>query len=279
MELWYLHVYTIYGCYVCYTSTCRILSLLSWNIDGLDERDLEERTTAVCQTILLKQPHVVFLQEVIHSTLHLLQQKLKTKYHFFAPSSPPAHYFVVILVKQDSSGTDLVPGSLTTHSFPGSRMGRQLIELPLTFHGVDCLFLTSHLESMKDHSVERKAQLRAAFDAMLKGRGQGRACVFGGDLNVSEAEIKSVGVPEGVFDAWQACGSNIETKFTWDLKGNDNLNWSYPNRPQARYDRVFYTSPSGTLGARVFELVGQDRLHDCRRFPSDHWGIWVEFDT
>ena len=254
---------------------CRALRLLSWNIDGLDERDLDERTTAVCQTILLKQPHVVFLQEVIGPTLSILQQKLP-KYSIFAPTVPPEHYFVVILVKRDR---DLVPGSLACHSFPGSRMGRQLIKLPLSFSGVDYLLLTSHLESMKDYSAERKAQLRATFDAMVRARGEGKICIFGGDLNVREAEVKSVKVPDGVIDAWEACGSDKESKFTWDLKTNDNLNWPYPGRPQARYDRVYCTSPTGRLRPTNFELVGQDRLHNCNRFPSDHWGMWVEFDA
>ena len=258
---------------------CRSLLLLSWNIDGLDERDLEERTTAVCQTILLKQPHVVFLQEVIHQTLKILQQKLKTKYHFFVPSNPPVHYFVAVLVKKDASG-GLVPGSHTSHSFPGSRMGRQLLEVPLSFRGVDYIFLTSHLESLKDSSAERKAQLKAAFEVMVKAGKEWKACVFGGDLNIRDAELKSVGIPEGIADAWQACGSDPESKFTWDVKNNDNLDWRYPNRPQARYDRVFFTTGgSGRLQPRLFELVGQDRLHNCGRFPSDHWGIWVEFET
>ena len=254
----------------------RTLRLLSWNIEGLDERDLEERTTAVCQIILVKQPHVVFLQEVIGPTLSILQRKL-SKYHVFAPSVPPVAYFVVILIKQDPTRA-LAPGSLTSHSFPGSCMGRQLIKLPLSFHGTDYLLLASHLESMKDYSAERKIQLRAAFDAMMKAKGEGKFCIFGGDLNIREAEVKSVKVPDGILDAWQVCGSKVDTKFTWDLKMNDNLDWPYPSRPQARYDRVYCTSPGGALKPTTFELVGQDRLHNCDRFPSDHWGMWVEFD-
>ena len=274
VDMLFVHVDTNDNVYICRNA----LRLLSWNIDGLDERDLEERTTAVCQSVLLKQPHVVYLQEVIAPTLSILQQKLPN-YHVFAPSVPPEPYFVAILVKRDPSGA-LVAGSLTSQSFPGSYMGRQLIKLPLSFHGSDYLLLTSHLESMKDYSAERKHQLRAAFDAMLKARGEGKSCIFGGDLNVREAEVKSVKVPDGVFDAWEACGSDMESKFTWDLKTNDNLNWPYPSRPQARYDRVYCTSPTGgTLRPTHFELVGQDRLHDCGRFPSDHWGMWVEFDT
>lgn len=255
--------------------TSSSLRLLSWNIDGLDERDLEERTTAVCQTILLKQPDFVFLQEVVKPSLAILQLKMKSKYYYFVPTHPPGHYFVVILVKQDPR---LVPGSLSSETFPGTRMGRQLVQLPISFQDVEILLLTSHLESMKDSSRERKLQLRTAFDVMVEKQKE-KVCIFGGDLNVREAEVKSIKVPENVVDVWQACGADRVTQYTWDVKNNDNLDWSYPNRPQARYDRVYLTSYDGKVRPIRFELVGQDRLHKCGRFPSDHWGLWVEFDV
>ena len=235
---------------------------------------MEERTTAVCQTILLKQPDIVFLQEVINPSLAILQQKLKSKYHHFFPTRPPEHYFVVILLKKDPR---LVSSSLIVTDFPGSFMGRQLLQLPLSFHGIELHLLTAHLESMKDHSSERKTQLRTAFGVMVEKMTEKKVCIFGGDLNVREAEVKSVKLPEGVVDTWQACGSDRETRFTWDVKNNDNLNWLFPNKPQARYDRVYYTPSNGKIRPTCFELVGQDRLHGCGRFPSDHWGLWIEF--
>lgn len=249
------------------------MRLLSWNIDGLDEWNLEERTAAVCQTVL-KQPDIVYLQEVIHPTLAILQQKLKNKYHCLVPTSPPAPYFVAILVKQQPHS---VPGSLTSETFPGTCMGRQLVQLPLSYRGVHLLLLTSHLESMKDYARERKTQLRTAFDVMVKNQ-KDRVCVFGGDLNVREAEVRSVKVPGSVVDVWEACGADRDTQFTWDVKNNDNLHWPYPNRPQARYDRVYISPSDGKLRPTRFELIGQDRLDNCGRFPSDHWGLWVEFD-
>ena len=36
------------------------LKVLSWNIDGLDERDTIKRTNAVCQLIYSRRPHIVF---------------------------------------------------------------------------------------------------------------------------------------------------------------------------------------------------------------------------
>jgi tyrosyl-DNA phosphodiesterase 2 len=132
---------------------------------------------------------------------------------------------------------------------------------------------------LKDHSAERKAQLRTAFGVIVANQKEKKFCIFGGDLNVREAEVKSVKVPESVVDVWEACGSDRAMQYTWDVKNNDNLAWPYPNRPQARYDRVYCTSSGAKLRPTRFELVGQDRLHQCGRFPSDHWGLWVEFDA
>ena len=254
-------------------TTCSSFKLLSWNIDGLDERDLEERTTAVYQTILLKQPDFVFLQEVVRASAAILEKKLKSKYHLFAPIHPPQHYYVMILVKRDA---DLRVGVFDSKTFPGSVMGRQLVQLPVSCRGLDILLMTSHLESMKDHSGERKNQLRTAFGVMTETQRE-KVCIFGGDLNVREAEVKSVKVPKNTIDVWEACGADHNSMYTWDVSANDNLNWSYPNKPKTRYDRIYLAPSDGKLRPTKFELVGQDRLHECGRFPSDHWGLWAEF--
>ncbi|KAJ9581006.1 hypothetical protein L9F63_023817 [Diploptera punctata] len=41
---------------------------ISWNLDGLDERNLKKRTKAVCKIIFMEQPDIVFLQELIPET-------------------------------------------------------------------------------------------------------------------------------------------------------------------------------------------------------------------
>ena len=49
--------------------------LLSWNLDGLDDENLEERTEAVLATIISKTPDVVLLQEVVEDSLNVFQSK------------------------------------------------------------------------------------------------------------------------------------------------------------------------------------------------------------
>ena len=51
------------------------LTVLSWNVDGLDGRNILERTRKVCHTINSRKPDIVFLQEVIKDTLSIYQSK------------------------------------------------------------------------------------------------------------------------------------------------------------------------------------------------------------
>jgi len=51
------------------------LTVLSWNVDGLDERNILERTRNVCHIINSRKPDAVFLQEVISQILAIYQSK------------------------------------------------------------------------------------------------------------------------------------------------------------------------------------------------------------
>ena len=55
------------------------LSFITWNIDGLGEKNRKERTKAVIQTVLERNPDVVFFQEVIPETLAWLKAALDSK--------------------------------------------------------------------------------------------------------------------------------------------------------------------------------------------------------
>ncbi len=236
-----------------------------------------ERTMAVCDFITTRQPHAVFLQEVIPSTWSAIVGKLSDSYDCFSAVSPLAHYYPAILLQKS---TMEIQGDLEYHEFPTSTMGRHLLKLTVKFSGADVVLMTSHLESMKDHAVERMRQLREVFGVIdeLQKTGKATSVVFGGDLNVRDHEVKSVGLPKNTVDLWQACGSKKEHQFTWDVSENDNLQWPYPNRPRLRFDRLYLCPGDGNLQARSFSLVGKERLASCGRFPSDHWGIWVELD-
>lgn len=59
------------------------LKLICWNIQGLEEKMLHERTVAVINILKRESPDVVFLQEVIPPTLGMLHQRFSSDYHIF----------------------------------------------------------------------------------------------------------------------------------------------------------------------------------------------------
>lgn len=52
------------------------ITVLSWNIDGLEEKELCARTEGVIKLILKIKPEIVFLQEIVPMTQMLLLDKL-----------------------------------------------------------------------------------------------------------------------------------------------------------------------------------------------------------
>ena len=235
-----------------------------------------ERTAAVCSHINSAQPDIVFLQEVVPSTLSIFRSSLSPSFECFSAPGP-SDYFPAIFVQHSRMAR---VGRLEVVKFPQSQMDRHLLKLPVTLaSGDELLTMTSHLESLKDHAAERKRQLQVAFDTIRRATSppEQRTCLFGGDLNVREAELRSVGgLPPDTVDVWEACGKQEEQRYTWDVSENDNLDWPYPNKPRARYDRLYLSPAEGHLQPTSFMLVGKERL-SCGRFPSDHWGIEAKF--
>ncbi|EDO38577.1 predicted protein, partial [Nematostella vectensis] len=52
----------------------RNLKFLTWNVDGLDQKNLRPRTQAVIDLIKSHKPDIVYLQEVIEGTLLLYKE-------------------------------------------------------------------------------------------------------------------------------------------------------------------------------------------------------------
>lgn len=247
-----------------------------------------DRARAVCCFIKAKLPHAVFLQEVINSTWAEIVKMLSDTYDCYS-SNAEIGYYVAILVHKSTVKSS---GSVECLEFSSSQMGRQLFQLQVRFAGADILLLTSHLESTKEPacSQARKRQLRVAFNVMKEAcaKDPGLTCLFGGDLNLRDNEVQSVGLPPGMVDVWEACGSPLDQKYTWDIKTNDNLDWKFPHKPSCRFDRL-YLMPEKGAGLEIppadpkgerFILVGKARLSKCGgRFPSDHWGMWAEFEV
>ena len=249
------------------------LKLLSWNIDGLDPKNGYERTLAVCEKVREIKPDVLFFQEVIPFSWNTLTNYLMEYQHICKNSM--LEYFHTISIHKD---TMEMVGDKKITDFPGTKMGRHLLNCPVKFGKISIHLFSSHLESTSQVGPERKRQLHEVFAQMTALRDRGDICIFGGDLNLRDKEVKSVGVPNGIVDVWEACGSPKEYQYTWDIETNDNLTWEFPNKPRARFDRL-YLCPADEekIKPQGFTLTGTDRLPSIGRFPSDHYGVYVEF--
>ena len=157
--------------------------------------------------------------------------------------------------------------------FPTSMMGRHLLSVQAHCGNVEMDLLNTHLESMKCHSEERMRQLRQCLEIMIK-RPSDRSVIFGGDLNIRDKEIVTIGgLPPKVIDVWEYLGRRRQVEFTWDMKNNTNKHFD-GFKPRCRFDRVYLRrSVSDNLTVTQFDLEGRQKIREIRK--SDHWAIRI----
>ncbi|NWR87861.1 TYDP2 phosphodiesterase, partial [Furnarius figulus] len=246
-------------------------SLITWNIDGLDLGNLNERARGVCTYLALYNPDVVFLQEVIPPHLSLLQMKADS--YTIIPGDIEG-YFTVIMLKK--SRVKLLKHEIIP--FPTTAMKRNLLVVHVSISGNDVCLMTSHLESTKNHSTERMRQLQIVLNKMQK-ESESTTVIFGGDTNLRASEVTKLGeLPKNITDIWEFLGKPQHCRYTWDTHSNTNLNAQY--KCKMRFDRVYFRPAvdGGHIKPRSMDLIGLEKL-DCGRFPSDHWGILCNFDV
>ncbi|KAJ8027020.1 Tyrosyl-DNA phosphodiesterase 2 [Holothuria leucospilota] len=241
------------------------IKLICWNIDGLDNQNLRERTTAIISLLKRESPEIIFLQEVIPESLVMIQERLQSDYHIF-PGGKMAYFTSMLLKKKD-----FVLKTVMVEPFPNSAMLRNLTVAKVLCHGLNFRLMTSHLESLANHSEERQRQLKIVFTKMVEVDPD-TVSIFGGDTNTRDHEVSAVksGV-DNVKDVWEALGSQKENRYTWDMTQNDNLQMT-GRCPRLRFDRLYYYQQNQQLVPIQFDLIGKERLA-CGRFMSDHWGI------
>lgn len=187
-------------------------------------------------------------------------------------------YFNAILIRRNTVETKAT--SLRSVPFETSIMGRHYLIHPIKFADAKIVVMTSHLESLAEHAAERKKQFSEILDYM-KRQNENFNIIFGGDTNLRDTEVIAVGgVPSGILDAWASCGSAPTTKYTWNMAENNNNGRAYQRPPKLRFDRIFVrpAKEAKAIKPSTFTLVGKERLSGCKRFASDHWGVWLEFD-
>lgn len=224
-------------------------------------------------------------------------------------STPPQVRYVMHCPPEWSENLPYFCGMLTRHDlfrdsptsdaerFITSKMFRGYLQVCGTLISKqDVSLITTHLESLPQSSQERKQQLAEILEIQQDCVANGQITIIAGDTNLRENEVparlieKTLPAGKGSIkgtepkrkrtriqpkfqDAWVLNGMDSQTKFTWDMAVNDNLDGFNDFKPKARYDRAFILCPSGvTPRVPEFRLLGKTRL-DCEKFISDHWGI------
>jgi len=238
------------------------MDLVTWNLNGLAEKNLDPRTEAALSEILLggdltalletgrppALPDVIVLQEVVERTFHAhVLPHLRAAGFTVLPAQLPArNYFEIVAVRSPVREARWVP-------FERSGMGRMLLEVELQSGLTVC---TAHLESLKPSGPVRMEQARFVLERLV-ARGP---AVFAGDTNLREAEWAQIQRDE-VADAWVEAGSPAADRPTWG---------------RARYDRVWCT---GGLRVTGFRRIGVANVPELGEPPSDHVGLRLSLEV
>ncbi|XP_064488702.1 tyrosyl-DNA phosphodiesterase 2-like [Ornithodoros turicata] len=249
------------------------LKFISWNIDGIDEKNLLLRTKAVISYVVRHDADVVFLQEVVPASSKVLEKHLP-QYKMVLGTPEEEGYYTAVLLKKDTVSYKCD----TVFGFSNTSMGRTLTHIDVSFNGYPLTLMNTHLESTAEFSAARKDQLKKCFKACRK-EPEDKTVIFAGDLNLRDSEMQELGgVPPGFEDMWESCGRRKEATYTWDLTRNDNLIWNARFKPRCRFDRVYLRrSKPARITPAFFGLIGLERLKPHTCFPSDHWGLLCHF--
>ncbi|XP_065344528.1 tyrosyl-DNA phosphodiesterase 2-like [Cloeon dipterum] len=262
-------------------------SFISWNIDGLDKRNLGPRTANLTRILKEESPDVVFLQEVVPETIDELKSNLQD-YKFLVQDyekNMSEAYFVATLLKKNTV-------KVLEHidrPFNNTVMMRGLLSTEIEIAGIKMWLLNTHLESTANYKQARVAQLQMAFKEM-KDKCQTHHVLFAGDLNLRDAEVGLAGdIPSGAVDLWEACDKRDTCKYTWDSSRNSNIQLGsfsqgsssrQPYKPRLRFDRAYLGTCKGNSNRPLavhFGLVGIEKVPNRQCYTSDHWGLQVQF--
>ena len=241
------------------------MQLVTWNLNGLEDRHIDERTEAAMFQMLLgvplekalvenfkpNTPDIILLQEVVERSYHahILPHLQAAGFTVYPQQPSERSYFEVM-------ATRLPVKSYSQEKFEYSDQGRELSILELDNK---LTIMTAHMESMKPGSSMRLAQAKLILDKMNLSD---TPCIFAGDTNLRQSEWESL-EPLKVTDAWESTGSHKKHKTTWQRE-----------KYKARYDRVWANS----LKVTEFTTFGHNKIPSIKEPSSDHRAIRLSFD-
>ena len=236
------------------------LRVLTWNLNGLEDRRLDERAEAAVLRILMhgEPPEILMFQEVVPRIFaaHLSPHLTHAGYAAI-PAVPvsDSSYFCAIFVR-----APLKPIEAFRIPLRSSRMGRAIVGLTAASEVGTMLISTAHLESGVGEGDVRRRQLRTAFRLLEDHDGP---AIFGGDTNARDRDVPVAGVS----DLWEKAGGPGGHRWTWSR-----------GRSRHRFDRL-YVNMRDAWSVDRFALDGyQGTFEDPSVAISDHLSVRVWLD-
>lgn len=250
-------------------------SMITWNLDGLDMNNIQERTAAVVDLLEKKNYTIMLFQELIPPTYQYIAARLKSKYFpVVGTHNPQFGYFTATFLRINCA----VYIDHEIINFPGTSMERNLLITKCHVDQIKFVICNTHLESTAAFASERKTQLKTCFDRCISFPPEWNV-IFGGDLNARDNEVIGK-IPSNMCDLWIKCGSNSNAKYTWDLVHNKNKKMPGKQQPRCRFDRLYYrASVPVSIVPEFFGLTGLESVPGTESYPSDHWGVIVLFQA
>jgi len=248
------------------------LNIVSANIDGLCDPPYDPvlcaKVAAKCIIQSKPCPHVVHLQEVTPATIGILISEFGRNNFRLAIDKERdvlKSYFTVTFVRNDFK---IIDAYRTSFNFGAAKsgMGRDMLVTTFQAGGKEVMSINSHLESMKDESAKRTAQLEMCLLKITEHEGP---AFLGGDLNMRDSEVKTVkqggNVKQNFFDAFEASGKPAAHSVTWP--GPRNKAYLCP----CRFDRLFGNARGRWVD---FQTFGKEEHVDLGgKTYSDHFSI------
>lgn len=250
------------------------LKVISYNVDGLNERQVLERAIFSAHFIAEENPDVICLQEVVFATKQIFIKYFTSLGYVHSSGESSTHYFTLTFVRNTFTVREMFARDFTGEGL--SSMGRNMNILVIALNAINFLIINTHLESCKENSFTRKSQFKAILQKLIDFDGPALLC---GDLNIRDDEVKFVqkalGISLGkdIIDAWIVNGRNKEDETTWTLYNDPNIMSKI-----YRFDRMLYNNKN-SLQSKSFRLIGKALLPPPISSPaSDHFGMSSLFE-
>lgn len=162
------------------------LRFVTWNIDGLDQRNREVRTRGACKVVRDENADIVFFQEVVEDTEKIIRQEMNmyTIHSGQVLFDMPESYYTLTLIKNGtvkSISSQVIPYLVTM-------MIRNILHVKVRVGDVTLHLVNTHLESTKSSKAVRVKQLAACFKLSEPVSAE-EPIIIAGDLNLRDQEV------------------------------------------------------------------------------------------